>query len=160
MRKAPCRAAQLGARAPELLVLLIVPLDRAQTRRMEMLRKAVIALFAVVAVGSASLTLASAQPRGPGGPGGAGPGGPGIGGPGPGPGGPGGGPGPGPGGGFGGPGPGPRFGGPGPGFGPALGIYGYPLGYGTNYDDGDCYLVRRRVMTRYGWRIRRVQVCD
>ena len=25
--------------------------------------------------------------------------------------------------------------------------------------NGGCYLVRRRVMTRYGWRIRRVQVC-
>jgi hypothetical protein len=25
---------------------------------------------------------------------------------------------------------------------------------------GGCYLVRQRVMTRYGWRIRRVQICD
>jgi hypothetical protein len=27
-------------------------------------------------------------------------------------------------------------------------------------DEGGCYLIRRRVMTRYGWRIRRVQVCN
>jgi hypothetical protein len=27
------------------------------------------------------------------------------------------------------------------------------------YDDGGCYVVRRRVMTRYGWRVRPVQVC-
>ena len=32
----------------------------------------------------------------------------------------------------------------------------YDDGY---YDDGGCYLVRRRVLTHYGWRIRRVQVC-
>lgn len=39
--------------------------------------------------------------------------------------------------------------------------YGYPSGYGSYaYDDGGCYLVRRRVMTPYGWRLRRVQVCD
>ena len=38
--------------------------------------------------------------------------------------------------------------------------YGYPYGYGGYYDDGGCYLVRQRVMTRYGWRLRRVQVCD
>jgi hypothetical protein len=38
--------------------------------------------------------------------------------------------------------------------------YGYPYGYG-GYDagDGGCYLVRQRVMTQYGWRVRRVQVC-
>jgi len=42
--------------------------------------------------------------------------------------------------------------------------YGY--GYGNAgydsyaYDNGGCYLVRRRVMTPYGWRLRRVQVCD
>jgi hypothetical protein len=23
-----------------------------------------------------------------------------------------------------------------------------------------CYLVRQRIHTRYGWRIRRVQICD
>jgi hypothetical protein len=43
------------------------------------------------------------------------------------------------------------------------GFGGYPYyddyyndGY---YDDGGCYLVRRRVLTHHGWRIRRVQVC-
>jgi len=37
---------------------------------------------------------------------------------------------------------------------------GYPYGYGYSsyYDDG-CYVVRRRVWTPYGWRIRRVPVC-
>lgn len=38
--------------------------------------------------------------------------------------------------------------------------YGYPYGYGSYYGYGGCYLVRQRVMTRYGWRVRRVQVCD
>jgi hypothetical protein len=56
----------------------------------------------------------------------------------------------------------------------AYGGYGYPYGYGYGYpdgynsygyydggyDDGGCYLVRRRVMTPYGWRLRRVQVCN
>lgn len=44
--------------------------------------------------------------------------------------------------------------------------YGYPYGYyADNYDDGyyyedsACYLVRQRVLTPYGWRIRPVQVC-
>jgi uncharacterized membrane protein len=41
--------------------------------------------------------------------------------------------------------------------------YGYPY-YGGYYpyyeDEGVCYLVRQRVMTRYGWRIRRVSVCE
>jgi hypothetical protein len=43
--------------------------------------------------------------------------------------------------------------------------YGYPVGfpyspsYYFNDDGGGCYLVRQRVMTRYGWRVRRVQVC-
>ena len=40
---------------------------------------------------------------------------------------------------------------------------GYPYGYSGYYDnddEGGCYLVRRRVMTLYGWRIRRVQICD
>jgi hypothetical protein len=41
----------------------------------------------------------------------------------------------------------------------AYGGYGYPYGYGGYYDDGGCYLIRQRVMTRYGWRLRRVQVC-
>src|ERR1700678_1142018 len=35
--------------------------------------------------------------------------------------------------------------------------YGYPYGY-IGYDDDvpSCYLVRRRILTRHGWRIRRV----
>jgi hypothetical protein len=47
----------------------------------------------------------------------------------------------------------------------AYGGWGYPYGYGygypgyANYDDGGCYLVRRRVWTNYGWRVRPVQVC-
>jgi hypothetical protein len=38
------------------------------------------------------------------------------------------------------------------------GYGGYPYGYSSYYDPG-CYVVRRRVMTPYGWRIRRVTVC-
>lgn len=38
------------------------------------------------------------------------------------------------------------------------GYGGYPYGYSRYYDPG-CYVVRRRVMTPYGWRIRRVRVC-
>jgi hypothetical protein len=35
----------------------------------------------------------------------------------------------------------------------------YPdYAYG-GYDDGGCYVVQRRVRTRYGWRVRPVQVC-
>jgi hypothetical protein len=49
------------------------------------------------------------------------------------------------------------------GLGLGLGYYGYPY-YGGYYpyyeDEGVCYVVRRRVMTRYGWRIRRVSVCE
>ena len=41
--------------------------------------------------------------------------------------------------------------------------YGYPYydyGYDNSYyGDGGCYVVQRRVHTRYGWRIRPVQVC-
>jgi hypothetical protein len=45
--------------------------------------------------------------------------------------------------------------------------YGYPgyayddSYYGDSYygDDGGCYIVRQRVHTRYGWRLRPVQVC-
>ena len=34
-------------------------------------------------------------------------------------------------------------------------------GYSPYYGDaGVCYVVRRRVMTPYGWRIRRVSVCE
>jgi hypothetical protein len=39
-----------------------------------------------------------------------------------------------------------------------VGPYAYYDDYPYYYDDG-CTLVRRRVMTRYGWRIRPVQVC-
>jgi hypothetical protein len=60
--------------------------------------------------------------------------------------------------------------GPGFAFGVGLGLaapygyYGYP-DYGSSYVDddyygGECYLVRRRVMTRYGWRLRTVQICQ
>lgn len=43
----------------------------------------------------------------------------------------------------------------------AYGGYGYNPGYDSYaYDNGGCYLVRQRVMTPYGWRLRRVQVCD
>ena len=37
----------------------------------------------------------------------------------------------------------------------------YPYYYDDSYygDDGGCYIVRQRVHTRYGWRIRPVQVC-
>jgi hypothetical protein len=53
------------------------------------------------------------------------------------------------------------------GLGLGYGIYG-PYGYGYPYygdyyaDDGGygaCYVVRRHVHTRYGWRIRPVEVC-
>jgi hypothetical protein len=37
--------------------------------------------------------------------------------------------------------------------------YRYPYGYSSYYDDGGCYLTRRRVHTRHGWRWRRVEVC-
>jgi hypothetical protein len=43
-------------------------------------------------------------------------------------------------------------------FGP-YGYGDYPYYYGGNYEGG-CYLVTRRVLTRYGWRGRRVEVCD
>jgi hypothetical protein len=48
------------------------------------------------------------------------------------------------------------------------GAYGYHFGY-YNYpyhyafyadDDGGCYLVQRHVHTRHGWRLRSVEVCD
>jgi hypothetical protein len=98
-----------------------------------MLRKTIIALFAVAAVGLVSPSVAIAAPHH-------------IGGHGHGHGGF-------HGGGF-------RGGGFG-GFGWGIGGYGYPYSYGGYYyDDGGCYLVRQRMMTRYGWRLRRVQVCD
>jgi hypothetical protein len=55
----------------------------------------------------------------------------------------------------------------GAGFGLGFGLYG-PYGYGYPYnngysgyydDEGACYLARRRVRTRHGWRIRRVEIC-
>jgi hypothetical protein len=48
----------------------------------------------------------------------------------------------------------------------AYGAYGYPYGYYGDYsdyyddDDGGCYVVQRRVHTRYGWRLRPVEVCN
>ena len=39
-----------------------------------------------------------------------------------------------------------------------VGPYAYYDDYPYYYDEG-CYIVRHRVMTRYGWRIRPVQVC-
>ena len=46
----------------------------------------------------------------------------------------------------------------GSGFGPYYDGY-YHYADNDYYDDGGCYVVRRRVMTRYGWRVRPVQVC-
>jgi len=50
----------------------------------------------------------------------------------------------------------------GAGFGLGWGLGLYPYGYGGYYpyygDAGVCYAVRERVMTRYGWRIRRVSI--
>jgi hypothetical protein len=45
------------------------------------------------------------------------------------------------------------------------GPYGYGGGYGPYYDggyyadEGGCYVVRQRIRTPYGWRIRPVEVC-
>ena len=36
----------------------------------------------------------------------------------------------------------------------------YPYEESYPYYGGDCYLVRQRVHTRHGWRLRTVQVCD
>jgi hypothetical protein len=45
----------------------------------------------------------------------------------------------------------------------SYGDYGYPYydyGYDdSDYGDGGCYVVQRRVHTRYGWHIRPVQEC-
>jgi hypothetical protein len=39
--------------------------------------------------------------------------------------------------------------------------YGYPYGYiPYEGDAGVCYEQRQRVKTRYGWRIRRVSICE
>src|SRR6202043_2969900 len=57
----------------------------------------------------------------------------------------------------------------GPGFGVGLGLGLYaPYYYGDYYpvygyeegDEGQCYLVRRRVHTHHGWRLRTVQICQ
>ncbi len=37
--------------------------------------------------------------------------------------------------------------------------YDYPYYAASYYDDGGCYIVRRRVLTPWGWRIRRATVC-
>jgi uncharacterized membrane protein len=50
-----------------------------------------------------------------------------------------------------------RGGGFGFGFYPYYGYGGYWPYYG---DAGVCYAVRQRVKTRYGWRIRRVSICE
>lgn len=50
------------------------------------------------------------------------------------------------------------------GFGFGFGYPYYGYGYGGYWpyygDEGVCYAVRQRVKTRYGWRIRRVSVCE
>jgi hypothetical protein len=52
----------------------------------------------------------------------------------------------------------------GAGFGLGLGLgypyYGYSGYYPYEGDAGVCYVQRRRVLTPYGWRIRRVSVCE
>src|ERR1035437_6509476 len=105
-----------------------------------MLRKTILALMAVAAIGIGSTSDVSARGGGGGGFHGGG-------------------------GGFGGGGfRGRGFGGYGGGYGYGYGggyygDYGYPYGYGGYYDDeGGGYRVRQRVMTGYGWRIRRVKV--
>jgi len=106
-----------------------------------MFRKTIIALFAVAAVGLVAPTEASAWGRGGGGfhRGGF------------------------HGGGFGGFGVGLGLGLVAPyafgGYGYPYGYGGYPYGYSSYNEYGGCYLVRQRVWTPYGWRLRRVQVC-
>jgi hypothetical protein len=50
------------------------------------------------------------------------------------------------------------------GFGGGFGFGFYPGYYGGFYpydvDQTGCYVARQRVMTRHGWRIRRVDVCE
>lgn len=101
-----------------------------------MLRKTTLALLAVAAVGLLSPTVASAR-GGFGGHGGGFHGG------------------------FGGFHGGGFHGGRGFAFGAGLGLGLYaPYAYSGYYDDDDgCYVVQRRVHTRYGWRVRPVQVC-
>ncbi len=38
--------------------------------------------------------------------------------------------------------------------------YEYPYYYGEEEEDGECYLVRRHIHTRHGWRWSTVQVCQ
>jgi hypothetical protein len=40
--------------------------------------------------------------------------------------------------------------------------YGDPYYAGTGYNGGygDCYVARKRVMTKWGWRVRLVDVCE
>ena len=38
--------------------------------------------------------------------------------------------------------------------------YDYPYGYAGYDDETVCYVARRRVMTRHGWRIRPVEICS
>lgn len=40
------------------------------------------------------------------------------------------------------------------------GYGGYPYAIGGYDDEGGCYLVRRRIMTPAGYRVRRVEVCE
>jgi hypothetical protein len=139
------------------------PWERYRPKEGSMMRKTIIALFAVAAVGLVQPTVASARGGGGGGHGGGFHGG-GFGG--------GGFRGGGFRGGFAGGGfHGGRFHGGGFhggfhrraivgfGFGPYYDGY-YPYAYDDSYyGDGGCYLLRRRVHTRHGWRIRPVQVC-
>jgi hypothetical protein len=54
------------------------------------------------------------------------------------------------------------------GFGLGYGLYGYDYGYpyyadygyDDYYGDGGCYIVRQRLLTPYGWRLRPIQVCN
>ena len=117
------------------------------------MRKTVVALMALAAIGLAGSTgaLARGGGGGGGGHGGGGGGGGHFGG----------------GGGFHGGGPGGFHGGGfhdgfrGHGFiGLGVGPFPYDSYYYDNDEEGGCYLVRRRVHTHHGWRIRRFEVCD
>jgi hypothetical protein len=138
----------ITARASTGRRVLVGPWERDRPKGRSMMRKTLITSFVLAAVGLIEPTVASARGGGGGGHGG------GFGG--------GGFRGGGFHGGFGGGGfrgggfRGRGFGGYG--FGLYYGGY-YPYAYNDYYDDGGCYLVRRRVMTPYGWRIRPVQVC-
>ena len=48
----------------------------------------------------------------------------------------------------------------GAGLGLGYGLYGPGYyAYDDSYEDGGCYLVRQRVHARHGWRIRHVEIC-